>query len=59
VLLGLGYARPLYPEVYGAELGFGILKLGAVYVYPYPNMLTVVCCGIPRVGAKPSMVVQL
>jgi hypothetical protein len=42
----------------GAELGFGIVKLGALCVYPCPNMLAVVCCGIPRVGAKPSMVVR-
>jgi hypothetical protein len=36
--LVLGYARPLYPEVYGVELGFGIVKLGAVCVYSCPNM---------------------
>jgi hypothetical protein len=30
--LGLGYARPLNPEVWGLELGFGIVKLGAVCV---------------------------
>jgi hypothetical protein len=57
-MLGLGYARPLYPKVYGAELGFGIVKLGAVCIYSCPNML-VVCCGIPSVGAKLSMVVRL
>jgi hypothetical protein len=37
----------------------GIEKLGATCVYPYPNMLAVVCRGTPKVGAKPSMVVQL
>jgi hypothetical protein len=47
------------PEVQGVELGFGIVKLGAVCVYPYPYMLVVACCGIPRQGAEPSMVVQL
>jgi hypothetical protein len=57
--LGLGYARPLYPEVYGVELGFGIVKLDVVCMYPCPYMLAVVCCSIPRFGAKPSMVVQL
>jgi hypothetical protein len=41
------------------EPGFGIVKLGVVCVYPYPNMLTIACYGIPRVGAKPLMVVQL
>jgi hypothetical protein len=43
----------------GVELGFGIEKLGAVCVYPCPNMLVIVCCGIPNVGAEPLMVVQL
>jgi hypothetical protein len=57
--LGLGYARSLYMEVYGAELGFGIVKLGDVCVYPFLNMLAIVCCGIPRLGAEPSMVVRL
>jgi hypothetical protein len=47
------------PTVYGVELGFGIVKLGAVCVYPCPNMLAIVYCSIPRLGAKPSMVVQL
>jgi hypothetical protein len=28
-------------------------------VYAYPNMLVVVCCDIPPVGAEPSMVVWL
>jgi hypothetical protein len=31
-----------------AEPGFSIEKLGVVCVYHYPNMLTVVCCGIPK-----------
>jgi hypothetical protein len=53
------YARPLYPGVYGAEVKFGIGKLGMVCVYPCPNLLVVVCCGIPKVGAEPSMVVWL
>jgi hypothetical protein len=26
---------------------------------PLPYMLAVVCCGIPRLGAEPSMVVRL
>jgi hypothetical protein len=49
----------LYPEVYGVEQGFGIVKLGAVCVYPCPYMLVVICCGIPRLGTEPSMVVRL
>jgi hypothetical protein len=57
VLLALGYARPLYLEVYEAKPEFGIVKLGAVCVYHCPNMLVIVCCGSPRVGAEPSMVV--
>jgi hypothetical protein len=59
VLLGLGHARPLYLEVYGAELGFGIVNLGVACIYPCPNMLAVVCYGIQRVGAEPSLVVRL
>jgi hypothetical protein len=38
-----------YPEVYGAEPGFGIGKLGATGAYPYPKVLAVDCCGIPQV----------
>jgi hypothetical protein len=57
--LGLEYVWPLYPKVYGAETGFGIEKLGVACEYPCLNMLAVVCCGIPKVGAKPSMVVRL
>jgi hypothetical protein len=53
------YARPLPPGVYGAEVKFGIEKLGAVCLYPFPNMLAIVYCGIPKVEAKPSMVVRL
>jgi hypothetical protein len=34
-------------------------KVGVVCVYPFPYMLAVVCCGILRFGAKPSMVVRL
>jgi hypothetical protein len=30
-----------------------------VCVYPCPNMLVIVCCGIPKVGVEPSMVIQL
>jgi hypothetical protein len=45
--------------VYGTEVKFDIEKLGAVCVYPCPNILTVICCGIPKVGVEPSMVVQL
>jgi hypothetical protein len=43
----------------GVKLDFGIVKLGAVCVYPCPYILAVVCCGIPRLGAEPSMVVRL
>jgi hypothetical protein len=57
--LGLVYARPLYPGVYRAEPGFGIVKLGMMCVYPCLNMMTIVCCSIPKVGVEPSMVVQL
>jgi hypothetical protein len=59
LLLGLGYAQPLNLEVYGVELGFVIVKLGVVCAYRCPFMLAVVCCGIPRLGVEPSMVVQL
>jgi hypothetical protein len=57
--LGLGYARPLNPELSGVKQGFGIVKLGVVCVYPYPYMLAVVCCGIPSLRAEPLMVVRL
>jgi hypothetical protein len=57
--LSLGYARPLYPEVYEVESGLDIEKLGTVCMYPCPNMLAVVFCGIPKVGVKPSIVVRL
>jgi hypothetical protein len=53
------YARPLPPGVYGAEVKFGIGKLGAVCLYPCLNMLAIVYYGIPKVGAEPSMVVRL
>jgi hypothetical protein len=49
----------LYLVLYGADPGFGIVKLDAVCIYPCPNMWAVVCCGIPRVGAEPSTVVRL
>jgi hypothetical protein len=39
--------------VYVAEVKFDIEKLGVVCVYHYPNMLVVLYCGIPKVGAKP------
>jgi hypothetical protein len=42
-----------------AEPGFDIEKLGVVCVYTCLNMLAIVCCGTPKVGAEPSMVVQL
>jgi hypothetical protein len=45
--------------VYVAKVKLGKEKLGVVYVYPCPNMLTAVCCGTPKVGAKSSTVVQL
>jgi hypothetical protein len=47
------------PGVYEVEAKFGMEKLGAVCVYPCSNMLNVVCCGIPKVGVEPSMMVQL
>jgi hypothetical protein len=47
------------PGVYGAEVKFGIENIGMVYVYPCPNILAIVCCGAIKVGAEPSMVVQL
>jgi hypothetical protein len=53
------YAWPLPLGVYGVEVKFGIERLGMVCVYPCPNMLAVVCCGTPKVGAEPSMVVRL
>jgi hypothetical protein len=34
-------------------------KLGAVYVYSFPNILVVVCYDTPKVGAKPSIEVRL
>jgi hypothetical protein len=45
--------------VYGAEVKFGIEKLGMSCIYPCPNMLTVVYYGTSKVGVEPSMVVQL
>jgi hypothetical protein len=51
--LVFAYVRPLPQGVYGAELKCGIEKLGAVSVYPGPNILAVVCCGILKVGVKP------
>jgi hypothetical protein len=53
------YTRLLPPEVYRDEVKFGIGKLGVVYIYPCPNKMAIVCCGIPKVGAEPLMVVQL
>jgi hypothetical protein len=47
------------PGVYGAEVKFGIEKLGVVSVYPCPNMLAIICFSTPKVGAEPSMVVRL
>jgi hypothetical protein len=41
------------------KLGFGVVKLGAVCVYPYPYIQVVVCRGIPRLGSEPSIVVWL
>jgi hypothetical protein len=45
--------------VYESEVKIGMKKLGVVYVYPCLNMLAVVCCDIPKVGAEPLMVVRL
>jgi hypothetical protein len=44
------------PGVNGAKVKFGIEKLGVVCIYHYPNMLGVVCCDVPKVGAEPSLV---
>jgi hypothetical protein len=49
----------LPPGVYGAKVKFGIEKLGAVCLYLCPNMLAIVCCDIPKVGAEPSIMVRL
>jgi hypothetical protein len=43
----------------GLNHGFGIKKLGTVCVYPCWNMLVIVCCGIPKVGVEPSIVVRM
>jgi hypothetical protein len=59
LLLECTYAWPLPPRVYGDEVKFDIEKLGVVCVYPYPNMLAVVCYGISKVGVELSMVVRL
>jgi hypothetical protein len=59
LLLVFTYVQPLPSGVYGAELKFGIEKLGVACVYPCPNMLAVVYYDIPKVGVKPSMVVWL
>jgi hypothetical protein len=59
IVIGFAYVRPLPLGVYGAELKFGIEKLGMVCIYPCPNMLAIVYRGIPKVGVKPSMVVRL
>jgi hypothetical protein len=58
-VVGVHVCPAITPGMYGVELGFGIVKLGVVCVYPYPNMLDVVCCGIQKVGSKSSMVVWL
>jgi hypothetical protein len=57
--LVFAYARLLHPGVYGVEPGVGIEMIGFACVYAYPNMLVVVCYGIPQAGAEPSMVVRL
>jgi hypothetical protein len=57
--LACAYVRPLPPGVYGAEVKFNIEKLGVVCVYPCLNILVVVYCDVLKVGAEPSMVVQL
>jgi hypothetical protein len=36
------------------EPGFGLVKLGAVCMYPCPYILAIVCCGIPSLGAEPN-----
>jgi hypothetical protein len=47
VAVGVCVWLTVTPGVYKAEPGFGIEKLGAACVYPCPNMLVIVCCGIP------------
>jgi hypothetical protein len=59
VAVGVSVCSTITPGVYGVELKFDIEKLGATCVYPCPNILAVVCRDIPKLGAKPSMVVQL
>jgi hypothetical protein len=59
VLLVCVYAWPVPPGVYGAEVKFGMEKLGAVCVYSCSNMLAIVCYSTPKVGVEPSMMVQL
>jgi hypothetical protein len=59
VAVRVGICPTVILGVYEAEPGFGIAKLGVVCVYPFPNLLAIVCCGIPIVGVEPSMVVQL
>jgi hypothetical protein len=36
-------------SIRGAKSGFGIKKLGVACVYSCPNMLVIVCYGIPKV----------
>jgi hypothetical protein len=59
VVVGVCVCLALPPEVYGTEPRFDIENLDAVCMYPCLNMLVIVCCGIPKVGVEPSMVVQL
>jgi hypothetical protein len=59
VAVRFGICLTVIPGVYGAEPGFVIAKRGAMCVFSCPNMLAVVCYGIPKVGAEPSMVVRL
>jgi hypothetical protein len=48
-----------YPGGVWGRTKIGIEKLGAVHIYPCPNMLSIVCYDIPKVGVEPSMVVRL
>jgi hypothetical protein len=57
--LVFAYVQPLPPEVYEAEPGFDIEKIGTVCMYLCLNMLVIVYCGIPKVRPELSMVVWL
>jgi hypothetical protein len=57
--VGVHVFLAITPEVYGAEPRVYMKNLGAVCLYPFPNMMVIVYYGIPKVGVEPSMVIQL